>query len=106
MARDKRLEELAKSQREADLRAVLQTPAGRRLYWRLVNEVSCAFGPSFAGDAHATAYNEGRRAVGLAMVLEAQTLQPDEYVAMLAEAVQDQRKAKERREAASRTDST
>lgn len=70
--------------RDADLRAVLGTEAGRRFVWRLIDG-SGVFSQSYAGEALANAFNEGRRAVGIALMQESQTVSSRLYVEMLAE---------------------
>jgi hypothetical protein len=82
-----------RQQRDEDLRFIMSSKQGRRFVWRVIDSLSAAFSPSFAGEAQATAYNEGRRAVGLGLVMETQRVCQREYVAMLAE----QLEAKERK---------
>lgn len=89
-----RLAEDARLQREEDLRAVMATAAGRRFVWRLLDEVAGTLGPSFAGEAPlSTAFGEGRRAVGIAVMGDVQRVAPEQYVAMLMERLESQRKA-------------
>jgi len=93
-------EEQAREQADQDLRAVLLTPAGRRFVWRVVESMTRSLDGSFAGEAtHATAYNEGLRAVGLHITLETQRVAPELYVVMLQEALQEREDARRRREA-------
>ena len=67
----------------ADIAAVLLSDRGMRLLRRLVG-VSGALGPSYArGDATATAYNEGRRSIGLMLLQEAATAAPDQFPFLL-----------------------
>lgn len=72
--------------KDDDLRDALSTPNGRRFVWRLI-EGAGAVKASFAGDGTTTAYNEGRRAVGLALMLEAQRVDADAFVRMFSEQV-------------------
>lgn len=81
------LEERARTQRESDVRAVLSSPAGRRFFWRLVDDVAGAFGRSYDGTPLGTAFAEGRRSVGLALLTEAQRVAPADYVHALQEAL-------------------
>lgn len=84
MSRREQQEE-ARRQAEDDIRNVLGTPAGRRLLWRIIAGSSAAFGPSFTADALTTAYNEGRRAVGIDLLVQCQKAAPVDYVKMLTE---------------------
>jgi hypothetical protein len=79
MTNDERLE-----LNDADLRAVMGTAHGRRLVWRLLVQAGL-YSSSYAADALATAFNEGRRSVGLALMAEAQRVTTDLYVAMVRE---------------------
>jgi hypothetical protein len=76
-------DELRRKQDE-DLRHVLAEPQGRRLLWRLIDSAG-TFGASYAGEPQATAFNEGRRSVGIALMLEAQRVAQARYVQMLQE---------------------
>lgn len=70
--------------RRDELCAILATPGGRRAIWRLIDGAG-VFRASYSGDALATAYNEGRRAVGLGLMMEAQQASIDGYVLMVSE---------------------
>lgn len=71
-----------------DLRWLMSTERGRRLAWALIDERCGAVGISFAGEAtHETAYREGRRSIGVALLAECQRLAPSDSVQMLQEAV-------------------
>lgn len=69
-----------------DLRAVMALAEGRRFIWDLIERAG-VFGPSYASDAGATAYNEGRRAVGIALLTRVQQDAPDAYALALNEAL-------------------
>jgi hypothetical protein len=85
--RDKQLEE-ARLQTQGDAQAVLSTPAGRRFVWRLIDSVARVHGASFCGEStHATAYQEGRRAVGIELLAELQRVAPAAYLLMVEEAM-------------------
>ena len=76
----------ARRQREEDVKAMLSTPAGRRWLWHVLDGVAGLFGGSFSGEGALTsAYNEGRRAVGVALMTEAQRIAPARYVEMVTE---------------------
>lgn len=82
---------------EEDLRAVMSTPAGRRFVWHIIDDMAGTFGKSFTGEPLSSAFNEGRRSIGLNLMNEAQALAPDAYKLAFAEALLDTENA--RREA-------
>lgn len=91
-------EKLQRKQWEADLRAVLALPAGRRLLWALIEHRAGAHSGTFCGEnTHASAYAEGRRSIGREVMVEAQERVPDLYVRMVDEAM-----AKHREDSAAR----
>lgn len=61
--------ELAAQQRDDDLKAVLDLPAGRRVLSRIIIESGWA-GSSFASAENLTAFNEGRRSIGCKLIAE------------------------------------
>ncbi len=68
-----------------DLRAMLSAPEGRRVLRRILGATSF-IAPSYApGDALATAYNEGLRAVGLWLFGEIENTAPGEFARLLLE---------------------
>lgn len=77
--------ERARREREADLRGVMSTPAGRRFVWRLIDADAGVLRHSHAGEALATAFNEGRRALGISLLQEVQKVTPADYVRMVGE---------------------
>lgn len=71
-----------------ELRSVLESQPARRFLWRLIERTSGAFNASFAeGDALTTAYNEGKRGVGLLLIKQLQDASPAGYLLMLQEAM-------------------
>lgn len=82
-------EEAAERQRREDFRAVMSTPAGRRFFWDLVNRKCGVLSTTFTGDIH-TYHLEGKRAVGVGLMAEAQAICPPEYVTMFREAIEAQ----------------
>lgn len=75
-------------QADEDLRNILATPSGRRWLWTLIDERASALSPTFAGEAtHQSAYGEGKRSVGLQVMLDAQRVAAPDYVHMLSEAL-------------------
>ncbi len=76
----------ARAQHEADVRAVLATPEGRRVWWRLLERTG----------TWSRAYTErdnGRRDVGVELLEEAQLISPTEYVRMVAEQLVEVKRA-------------
>lgn len=72
-----------------DLRRVLSTESGRRVLWELMDGRASVFRPSYAGEqTHHTAYLEGRRSVGLELVLECQRVSPADWGHMMREALE------------------
>ena len=73
-----------KQQQDDDLRRLLADASGRRLFWRLLVQ-SGLYSSSYAESPHATAYNEGRRSVAVALLTEAQRVAPGEYLLSVKE---------------------
>jgi len=84
-ARRREMQALHRQQLDADIRAVMETQAGRRVVWWLLDGVAGLHGPSFAGEATATAYNEGRRSVGIDVMQAVQRLTKPAYLLMVEE---------------------
>lgn len=69
-----------------DITSVLATPEGRRvMVWTLA--LTGVYTPSFAATAERTAYNEGQRAVGLAVINQLQAVDPMAYANLLRDSV-------------------
>ena len=91
-------EEEQRLSRDNDFRAVLQSPAGRRFIWRWLE--SCGLhGASFTGEALSSAHAEGKRAVAVAVVAEAQRVDSRAYVMMVEEAIAAQKRRADELEA-------
>lgn len=72
---------------DGDLRELLKLPAGRRFLFGLLDGACGAMAVSFRhGQPDVTAYLEGRRSVGVELVVECQRVAPADYVQMLSEA--------------------
>lgn len=71
-------------QNDDDMRVLLSSPAGRRFFFRILTQ-SGLYSSSYAESPTATAYNEGRRSVGLALMQEAQRVDPARYGVALRE---------------------
>jgi uncharacterized membrane protein len=93
----------AKRQRmreEEDLRHVMGSEQGRRFLVRVVDAISGVMNGSFAGDPYFTAFNEGKRAVGQTLYVEARRVAPDLYALALTEAYADAKAVAAERELA------
>lgn len=66
---------------------VLNSIAGRRFLWYILDEVCNLHGSSYAGSREDTFFCEGKRSVGVRLMKEAQELAPHLYVKMLSEAI-------------------
>ena len=80
-------EELAKRQqqdREEALSFVLSDPRGRAFVWEILGQTGL-FGASFTGDQLTTAFNEGKRHIGIGMFAEAISMRPAVFGEMQAE---------------------
>lgn len=92
-------EELVLRRSHNDLLAVMSTPAGRRFVWELIDHCG-TFLPSYASDALATSYNEGRRANGIWLLTRCQSEATDLYVTALTEHLAELRAEAATRDAA------
>lgn len=72
-------------QQEADLLAVLATPAGRRLLWDQIGRCR-VFVTSFHTEALVFAHNEGRRAAGVELMTRIIEIDPKAWLLMQQEA--------------------
>jgi hypothetical protein len=68
----------------ADVAMLLSTRPGRRFIWRYL-ETCGVFRTSFDNSGSVTAYNEGRREIGLRMLADVNEAAPDQYLVMLRE---------------------
>lgn len=66
-----------------DIRFILSTPQGRRVYWRLLSQFGI-FKTSFTGNS-TTFFNEGQRNAGLFLLSELNDADPEAYVLMMKE---------------------
>ena len=72
--------------RENDLKWILSSARGRRWLYSLCHEKCHVEAPSFCGvDTHGTAYNEGGRAIGAALLDEVRTQHFGAFIKMLEE---------------------
>ena len=84
MSESKRQRNERQRRRDEDFRTWLSTAAGRRVYVRLL-EQSGLYSSSYAESPTATAYNEGRRSVAIALMLEGQRVTPELHVKAMME---------------------
>jgi hypothetical protein len=85
--------QLAQRQREDDMRAVLETGAGRRVLWRMLEHAGI-YQTTFAQDSERlSALLEGKRRVGLWLIGEIATADPMAYANLLRDSAQEQIKA-------------
>lgn len=97
--RVKRTQRVAKAEENLDddyLRQVLDTVAGRAVFWRLL-ELCHPFRQSFVKDnTHLTAYNEGERHIGTELFEMILRVKPEIYITMQSEAEKREDRKKER----------
>lgn len=87
----KQKERQAHDQELKDLRDVLSTRQGRRFVWKQLVQAGC-FRMSFTyGAPETTAFNEGRRSLGLALMAEIHELDAALYIRMANEARDEDR---------------
>lgn len=77
------LDEQALKQREADLRALLDMPAGRRVLFGLIRDTG-TFDNSFTGNS-GSFFNDGRKSVGQALFHEVMRLDSERFTQMWQE---------------------
>lgn len=76
---------LEAEQRDADMKAVMETPAGRRFVMRLLRNAKLDQG-SYAGElTHASAFNEGVREMGVRLKRELERVCFELWLLMLQE---------------------
>lgn len=77
---------LREDNRRRVLASLLSTPEGRDWMWAKLSDCNIFATTFIAGDAYASAFNEGRRSVGLALLADLMRAAPETYVAMQREA--------------------
>lgn len=89
--RRKKKATLASEQEREELKKLLDIPAFRRFYWRLLSECG-VYTTSFTGNS-TTFFNEGRRSIGLWGIEQIMVANPAAYGIMRVEAVEGDKKA-------------
>lgn len=87
----KRLDEIRKRRRDrdlSDLKKIIDRSEGRRFLWRLLSEAGVHRG-SYASNALETAFKEGKRDIGLFVLTDLLSIQPEVISVMQREAKND-----------------
>ena len=79
----------ARLQRNEEFRWLMGDPRGRRFVWDLLAKAGL-FRSSLGISPELTAFNEGRRDLGLAVLADLMRLCPEQYARMQAEAISKQ----------------
>lgn len=86
----KRKDKDAEQQAQDDLREVMDTAAGRRFVWRMLERAGI-YRQSFTGNS-STFFNEGERNVGLFLLSELQAACPQAFIQMQQEQLERQQR--------------
>ena len=86
----KQRQQAALRRRESNIRAVMESKAGRGFVWTVLHDAG-VWSRSFTGEALGTAHAEGARSVGLRLMEETQRVARVHYVDMVAEAIAAER---------------
>lgn len=87
-------EDRQKIRRKLDFQKILKTPEGRRTMWWLLSNCG-VFRNSFSANSNQTAYNEGRRDVGLMLLGEVNKADRTVYAQMQNEHWSEKEKRQE-----------
>ena len=79
------IQKLNRERELSDIQALLRTPEGRRFLWRLLFDVCGMFRASLAGDYAVTAFNEGKRDVGLLFLTDVNMTDRNAFAQMQSE---------------------
>lgn len=82
-------EKAERERADNDLRGLMASEAGRRIVWRLLEKCNIfrlSFNPSLS-ELGVTAFNEGKRQVGLELLSDVQRVAEGEYLLMLKERI-------------------
>lgn len=100
---DERLKKLTDAQKRVrqkeinDVRTILKTPEGRRYYWKLLGKCGI-FRSSFTPNSNLTAFNEGKRDIGLDALIEINEADGSAFAQMQNEFVSALKSKKEARD--------
>lgn len=72
-----------------DVREVLRTPQGRRVYWGLMSEAGVFRASYVKGDPHGTTHNEGKRDIGQKLLDDLMVAKPEAFAQMQREHVSE-----------------
>ena len=86
-------------QQRADLQAVMDLPAGRRLLWRLLGQAGAFRAVFVAGSPDVTAFNAGAQNFALSLLGEIMTDTPSGFLTMQQEAMADEHHRKQTKQA-------
>ena len=78
--------QIRREQDKEDLKEILLSPGGRRFLWKILSECRI-YDISFTGDVW-TAFNEGKRQIGLRLIEDIFDASPNAYTEMRLEATQ------------------
>lgn len=81
----------------SDLQKVLRLPEGRRFIYKVLCECG-VFKTSFSQNSMTTAFNEGKRDIGLSVIAQLDTADPGIYSQMLKEYFSEQKSKKPKQE--------
>lgn len=70
--------------RASVVRSVMSTVEGRSWLWHTLGSCHC-FSTTFNGDPLQSAFNEGQRAIGLALLADIMSVCPDQYIQAMRE---------------------
>ena len=83
-------ERLAEWDKE-DLRSILAEKWGRRFYWGLMKQCNVFTQSLVPGERDLTAFHEGRRSIGNALLSRLMETKPDAYIKMMNEAKKEEK---------------
>jgi len=72
-----------------DIKKIVKTADGRRLYWRLLSE--CGIFKTSLADEHKIFFNEGKRVIGLIFLDDLMKIAPDSFNQMQREYISEQK---------------
>jgi hypothetical protein len=75
---------LADANRRATITSLMSTSFGRQWMWDVLAQCHC-FSTTFNGDALQSAFMEGQRAIGLAIISDIMLACPDQYIQAMRE---------------------